>query len=110
MGPYDGITGSAVDRIGRNQRDVLNTAYTVHESGRLLITYGHEGPWNLDDPNDEMRWSMESFGARMELRAIRKRNRARPSVPVPPDSPSRRTGTGTSSSACTPRPRSITSR
>lgn len=75
MGPYDGIAGSAVDRIGRNQRDVLNTAYTVHESGRLLITYGHEGPWNLDDPNDEMRLSMESFGAQMELRAIQKRNR-----------------------------------
>lgn len=75
MGPYDGIAGSAVDRIGRNQRDVLNTAYTVHESGRLLITYGHAGPWNLEDPADEMRLSMESFGAQMELRAIQKRNR-----------------------------------
>ncbi|WP_058047147.1 recombinase family protein [Streptomyces roseifaciens] len=75
MGPYDGIAGSAVDRIGRNQRDVLNTAYLVHESGRLLITYGHAGPWNLDDPADEMRLSMESFGAQMELRAIQKRNR-----------------------------------
>ncbi|MFI0982469.1 recombinase family protein [Streptomyces sp. NPDC021093] len=75
MGPYDGIAGSAVDRIGRNQRDVLNTAYMVHESGRLLITHGHDGPWNLDDPADEMRLSMESFGAQMELRAIQKRNR-----------------------------------
>lgn len=74
-GPYSGIIGSAVDRIGRNQRDVLNTAYAVHESGRLLVTHGHEGPWNLDDPADEMRLSMESFGAQMELRAIQKRNR-----------------------------------
>ncbi|WP_229696659.1 recombinase family protein [Streptomyces lasiicapitis] len=74
-GPYSGIVGSAVDRIGRNQRDVLNTAYAVHESGRLLVTHGHQGPWDLDDPADEMRLSMESFGAQMELRAIQKRNR-----------------------------------
>ncbi|WP_258563032.1 recombinase family protein [Streptomyces phytophilus] len=74
-GPYCGIAGSAVDRIGRNQRDVLNTAYMIHEEGRLLVTYGHDGPWDLDDPADEMRLSMESFGAQMELRAIQKRNR-----------------------------------
>ncbi|MFI1940306.1 recombinase family protein [Streptomyces purpureus] len=74
-GPYSGIAGAAVDRIGRNQRDVLNTAYMIHESGRLLVTYGHAGPWDLDDPNDEMRLSMEAFGAQMELRAIQKRNR-----------------------------------
>jgi len=75
MGPYSGIVGAAVDRIGRNQRDVLNTAYAIHESGRILVTYGHDGPWDLDDPTDEMRLSMESFGAQMELRAIQKRNR-----------------------------------
>ncbi|WP_275464571.1 recombinase family protein [Streptomyces noursei] len=75
MGPYSGIAGSAVDRIGRNQRDVLNTAYAIHESGRILVTHGHDGPWDLDDPADEMRLSMESFGAQMELRAIQKRNR-----------------------------------
>ncbi|MFG2370405.1 recombinase family protein [Streptomyces sp. NPDC048504] len=74
-GPYSGIVGAAVDRIGRNQRDVLNTAYMIHESNRLLITYGHDGPWDLNDANDEMRLSMESFGAQMELRAIQKRNR-----------------------------------
>ncbi|NEA74791.1 recombinase family protein [Streptomyces sp. SID13588] len=74
-GPYSGIAGAAVDRIGRNQRDVLNTAYMIHESGRSLITYGHAGPWDLDDANDEMRLSMEAFGAQMELRAIQKRNR-----------------------------------
>lgn len=75
MGSYDGIVGAAVDRIGRNQRDVLNTAYMIHESGRILVTYGHQGPWNLDDPADEMHLSMESFGAQMELRQIQKRNR-----------------------------------
>lgn len=74
-GPYSGIVGAAVDRIGRNQRDVLNTAWLIHDKGRLLVTYGHEGPWNLDDATDEMRLSMESFGAQVELRAIQKRNR-----------------------------------
>lgn len=37
-GPYSGIVGAAVDRIGRNQRDVLNTAYLIHEQGRVLVT------------------------------------------------------------------------
>src|SRR4051794_5602693 len=37
MGPYDGIAGAAVDRIGRNVRDVLNTAYTIHEKGQILL-------------------------------------------------------------------------
>lgn len=75
MGPYAGLVGPSVDRIGRNQRDVLNTAYTNNEWGRLLVTYGHDGPWNLADPVDEMRLSMESFGAQTELRAMEKRNR-----------------------------------
>ena len=75
MGPYSGIAGAAVDRIGRNQRDVLNTGYMMKDEGRLLITFGHSGPWDLDDPGDEMRFSMEAFGAQMELRAIQKRNR-----------------------------------
>jgi Resolvase, N terminal domain len=72
-GPYSGIVGAAVDCIGRNQRDVLNTAYAIHEAGQLLVTYGHTGPWNLDNASDEMRLSMESFGAQMELRAIQER-------------------------------------
>ncbi|MDH6133950.1 site-specific DNA recombinase [Kitasatospora sp. MAA4] len=75
MGPYSGIAGSAVDRIGRNQRDVLNTGYMIKDSGRLLVTYGHDGPWDLDDPTDEMRFSMEAFGAQVELRSIQRRNR-----------------------------------
>ncbi|MET9375708.1 recombinase family protein [Streptomyces sp. NPDC002992] len=74
-GPYDGIVGAAVDRIGRNVRDVLNTAYAIHERGQLLVTYGHDGPWDLDDPVDESRLTMEAFGSQMELRAIQRRNR-----------------------------------
>jgi site-specific DNA recombinase len=75
MGPYAGIVGPSVDRIGRNQRDVLNTAHMIHEQKKLLVTAGHDGPWNLDDPNDESRLSWESFGAQMELRVMQKRNR-----------------------------------
>jgi len=67
--------GAAVDRIGRNQLDVLFTADHNHKAGRILVTYGHYGPWNLDDPSDESRLSMDAFGAQMELRAIQKRNR-----------------------------------
>jgi hypothetical protein len=43
MGPYDGIAGAAVDRIGRNQLDVLATGQMMKVSGRLLVTYGHDG-------------------------------------------------------------------
>ncbi|MEU7190521.1 recombinase family protein [Streptomyces sp. NPDC045369] len=75
MGPYSGIAGAAVDRIGRNVVDVLNTGYAMRDAGKLLVTYGHDGPWDLNDPNDENRFTMEAWGAQMELRAIQKRNR-----------------------------------
>lgn len=74
-GEYDGLAGAAVDRIGRNQLDVLNTADRNHKAGKKLLTYGHMGLWDLDDPADEMRLSMEAFGAQVELRAIQRRNR-----------------------------------
>ncbi|MFJ6012329.1 recombinase family protein [Streptomyces sp. NPDC092952] len=73
-GPYDGIAGAAVDRIGRNVRDVLNTAYTIHEKGQLLITADHDGVWNLDDPNDETELLVKALGAQLEHRASRKRS------------------------------------
>lgn len=75
MGAYDGIVGSAVDRIGRNTRDVLNTGDLMKTTGRLLITYGHDGPWNLDDSNDETLFTMQALGAQLELRNIQRRNR-----------------------------------
>lgn len=74
-GPYAGIVGASVDRIGRNVVDVLNTGYRMRDTGKLLITYGHDGPWNLDDPNDENMFTAQAWGAQMELRAIQKRNR-----------------------------------
>ncbi|WTS35791.1 recombinase family protein [Streptomyces sp. NBC_00111] len=74
-GPYNGIAGSAVDRLGRNLVDCLNTGYMMRDSGLALLTYGHDGPWNLDDANDENRFTMEAWGAQMELRAIQRRNR-----------------------------------
>ncbi|MFE7115838.1 recombinase family protein [Streptomyces sp. NPDC057654] len=75
MGPYAGIAGAAVDRIGRNVVDVLNTGYAMRDAGKLLVTYGHDGPWDLDDPNDENQFIAQAWGAQMELRSIQKRNR-----------------------------------
>ncbi len=74
-GPYDGVAGAAVDRIGRTVVDCLNTGYMMRDEGLTLLTHGHEGPWDLDDPNDENRFTMEAWGAQFELRAIRRRNR-----------------------------------
>ncbi|UXY23362.1 recombinase family protein [Streptomyces cynarae] len=74
-GPYDGLVAAAVDRLGRNVVDCLNTGYKMRDEKKLLVTYGHEGPWELDDPADENRFTMEAWGAQMELRAIQRRNR-----------------------------------
>ncbi|MFI6288505.1 recombinase family protein [Streptomyces sp. NPDC051018] len=73
-GPYDGIAGSAVDRIGRNLRDILNTAHTNHEQGRKLVTADHVGLWDLDSPSDEQELAIKALGAQMEHRAVRTRN------------------------------------
>lgn len=73
-GPYDGIAGAAVDRIGRNVRDVLNTAYTIHEKGQILLTADHSGPWNLDDSQQETDLLVRALGAQLEHRETRKRS------------------------------------
>jgi DNA invertase Pin-like site-specific DNA recombinase len=75
-GPYDGLVAAAVDRLGRNVVDCLNTGYKTRDEGKLLVTYGHDGPWDLDDQIDENRFTMEAWGAQMELRAIQRRNRS----------------------------------
>ncbi|MEW1654783.1 recombinase family protein [Streptomyces sp. NPDC093707] len=74
-GSYDGLVAAAVDRLGRNVVDCLNTGYKMRDEGKLLVTYGHDGPWDLGDPTDENRFTMEAWGAQMELRAIQRRNR-----------------------------------
>ncbi|MEV2213407.1 recombinase family protein [Streptomyces sp. NPDC050997] len=74
-GPYDGLVAAAVDRLGRNVVDCLNTGYKMRDEKKVLVTYGHDGPWELDDPADENRFTMEAWGAQMELRAIQRRNR-----------------------------------
>lgn len=76
MGPYDGLVAAAVDRLGRNVVGCLNTGYKMRDEGKLLVTYGHDGPWDLDDQVDENRFTMEAWGAQMELRAIQRRNRS----------------------------------
>jgi hypothetical protein len=57
-GPYDGLVAAAVDRLGRNVVDCLNTGYKMRDEKKLLVTYGHEGPWELDDPADENRFTI----------------------------------------------------
>lgn len=74
-GPYDGLVAAAVDRLGRNVVDCLNTGYKMRDEKKMLVTYGHDGAWNLDDSADENRFTMEAWGAQMELRAIQRRNR-----------------------------------
>ncbi|MGW1376452.1 recombinase family protein [Streptomyces sp. NPDC002446] len=74
-GPYNGIAGASVDRLGRNVVDCLNTGYAMRDQGLTLLTYGHDGPWDLDDPHDENRFTMEAWGAQMELRSVQRRNR-----------------------------------
>ncbi|ARQ71939.1 recombinase family protein [Streptomyces marincola] len=74
-GPFDGLVAAAVDRLGRNVVDCLNTGYRMRDEGRLLVTYGHDGPWDLSDSVDENRFTMEAWGAQVELRAIQRRDR-----------------------------------
>jgi hypothetical protein len=59
--PYDGLVAAAVDRLGRNVVDCLNTGYKTRDEGKLLVTYGHDGPWDLDDQIDENRFTMEAW-------------------------------------------------
>lgn len=73
-GAYDGVAAAAVDRLGRNVVDCLVTGYRMRDEGKALLTYGHDGPWDLNDPTDENRFTMEAWGAQMELRAIQRRN------------------------------------
>ncbi len=63
-----------MDQLGRNVVDCLNTGYKMRDEKKMLATYRHDGAWNLDDPADENRFTMEAWGAQMELRAIQRRN------------------------------------
>jgi Tn3 transposase DDE domain len=58
----DGIVAAAVDRLGRNVVDCLNRGCKMRDGGKLLATYGHDGPWDLDDPADENQF-IEARGA-----------------------------------------------
>ncbi|MCX4733688.1 recombinase family protein [Streptomyces sp. NBC_01363] len=64
-----------MDRLGRNVVDCLNTGYKMRDEKKPLVTYGYEGPRELDDPADENPFTVEAWGAQMELRAIQRRNR-----------------------------------
>jgi DNA invertase Pin-like site-specific DNA recombinase len=73
-GPYNGVIASAVDRIGRTLVDVLVTAYHLRDNGKLIITRGHNGPWDLYDSNDELAFSFQAMAAQSELRNIQRRS------------------------------------
>lgn len=75
MGPYDGLVGPSVDRIGRNVRDALNTQVLLTSQGRMVVTADHAGIWDFTDPNQENDWLFKALGSQLELRAIQKRNR-----------------------------------
>jgi site-specific DNA recombinase len=75
VGPYDGLVGPSVDRIGRNVRDALNTQVLLTSQGRMVVTADHVGVWDFSDPNQENDWLFKALGSQMELRAIQKRNR-----------------------------------
>ena len=75
MGPYDGLVGPSVDRIGRNVRDTLNTQALLTGQGRVIVTADHVGVWDFSDPNQENEWLAKAWGSQMELRSIQKRNR-----------------------------------
>ncbi|MGW5422694.1 hypothetical protein [Streptomyces sp. NPDC003943] len=42
-GKYDGLVAAAVDRLGGNVVDCLNTGYKMRDAGELLVAYGLEG-------------------------------------------------------------------
>jgi hypothetical protein len=75
MGPYDGLVGPSVDRIGRNVRDALNTQVLLTSQGRMVVTADHVGVWDFSDQAQENDWLLKALGAQMELRAVQKRNR-----------------------------------
>ncbi|CAL9617434.1 recombinase family protein [Streptomyces sp. enrichment culture] len=66
-GANDGLVAVAVDRLGRDVVDCLNIGYKMGDEKKMLVTYGHDGAWNLDDPADENRFTVEAWGAQMEL-------------------------------------------
>ncbi|MGV9271523.1 recombinase family protein [Kitasatospora sp. NPDC003701] len=74
-GPFDGLVASAVDRIGRDVLEGLTLARDTSRRGQLLVTADHRGVWDLQDPNQESEFTLKLFGAQMEHRSIRERNR-----------------------------------
>ncbi len=96
-GPYDGLAAAAVDRLGRNVVDCLNTGCKMRDEKKMLVTYGHDGVWNLDDPADENRFTMEAWARRWNCGRSSAGTVTPPSRPVPPAvrRASRRTASGT---------------
>ncbi|MFZ4139111.1 hypothetical protein ACOZE6_32335, partial [Streptomyces koyangensis] len=60
--PYDGLVVAAVDHLGRNVVDCLSAGCKGRDEGRLLVTFGHDGPWNVDYPTDEHHFTIVVWG------------------------------------------------
>lgn len=64
-GPYDGLVAAAVDRLGRNVVDCLNTGYKMRDEKKMLVTYGQDGPDGTPrDPAQEPRRHDQDPGGR----------------------------------------------
>ncbi|MFD7829932.1 recombinase family protein [Kitasatospora sp. NPDC059803] len=74
-GPFSGLAASMVDRLGRDTYEGLRLERENRAAGRSLLTADHLGFWDMDDPNQELEFNMKLFGAQIEHRAIRTRNR-----------------------------------
>ncbi|MFG2587986.1 recombinase family protein [Streptomyces sp. NPDC048438] len=83
-GPYDGLVAAAVDRLGRNVVGCLNTGFRTRDEKKMLAMYGHDGPWELDDPADENRFTMEAWARRWNSARSTARTATPPSRPVQP--------------------------
>ncbi|GAB7185771.1 hypothetical protein ATKI12_5602 [Kitasatospora sp. Ki12] len=74
-GLFSGLAASMVDRLGRDTYEGLRLERENRAAGRSLLTGDHQGFWDMDDPNQELEFNMKLFGAQIEHRAIRTRNR-----------------------------------
>ncbi len=63
-GKGDGLVAAAVDRLGRNVADRPNPGHRMRREGELLDSWGHDGFWTLDGPDegDGVRLSCEVTG------------------------------------------------
>lgn len=78
MATYDGIIASALDRLGRNARHLIELKDWAAANRKTLILISPSLKWPIEDANDfggRMVWTILGELAEYELQAITKRNR-----------------------------------